>query len=110
MNRKYLLIAGVLTALTILYFSLQSGDESIEATAKVVRGNLDISVKTTGELRAKESEKILGPPGMRKANIWQTNITEMVDEGTIVDSGEYIATLDRTEVADKLKKPGLRTG
>mgnify|MGYP001033247442 FL=1 len=27
----------------------------------------------------------------------------MVDEGTIVDSGEYIATLDRTEVADKLK-------
>ncbi|MCO4805920.1 MAG: efflux RND transporter periplasmic adaptor subunit [Flavobacteriales bacterium] len=40
---------------------------------------------------------------MRKANIWQTNITDMVDEGTIVDSGEYIATLDRTEVADKLK-------
>ena len=103
MNRKYLLIGGVLTAVTILYFSLQSGDQSIEATAKVVRGNLDISVKTTGELRAKESEKILGPPGMRKANIWQTNITEMVDEGTIVDSGEYVATLDRTEVADKLK-------
>lgn len=57
MNRKYLLAAGILAAITILYFSLQTGDESIEATAKVVRGNLSVSVKTTGELRAKESEK-----------------------------------------------------
>ncbi|MDP4762364.1 MAG: efflux RND transporter periplasmic adaptor subunit, partial [Salibacteraceae bacterium] len=40
---------------------------------------------------------------MRKAGIWNANITDMVAEGTIVDSGDYIATLDRTEIADKVK-------
>lgn len=102
-NRKILWISGVLVLVAAVVFTMQKKPDGIQATATVQQGMLDVSVKTTGELKAKESEKIMGPSGMRKANIWQTNITDMVAEGTIVDSGDYIATLDRTEVADKLK-------
>lgn len=102
-NRKTILVGIAVIAVIASYAAFSDDDSQVSATTVVQRGVLDISVKTTGELQAKESEKILGPAGMRKANIWQTNITEMVAEGTIVDSGEYIATLDRTEVADKLK-------
>lgn len=103
MKRTLLITGGIILIALVIY--LFSGDQSehIKASTKVLRGDLDITVTTTGELQAKESEKILGPAGMRKANIWQTNITDMVAEGTIVDSGDYIATLDRTEVADKVK-------
>lgn len=103
LNRRIILIVIAIAVIIVSYVALAGDEDQVSAMATVQRGTLDISVKTTGELQAKESEKILGPSGMRKANIWQTNITDMVDEGTIVDSGEYIATLDRTEVADKLK-------
>ena len=102
-NRKILCISAGILVIVALYFFFQKDPDSIQATATVQQGKLDISVKTTGELQAKESEKIMGLAGMRKENIWQTNITDMVAEGIIVDSGNYIATLDRTEVAGKLK-------
>jgi len=104
MNRR--IIIGLAIALGIVLtwwaFSGPEGGNDI-ATAQVQKGTVEVSVSVTGELQAKESEKIMGPPGMRQANIWRTNITDMVDEGTVVDSGDYIATLDRTELADKLK-------
>jgi RND family efflux transporter MFP subunit len=104
MNLKIIYGAAGILFLALMIWLLSADDEaSTNATTMVERGDVKITVTTTGELQAKESEKVLGPTGMRKANIWQTNITDMVAEGTVVDSGDYIATLDRTEVADKLK-------
>lgn len=104
MNRKNILITAAVLVLVIAAYSLFSSDETTaKATASLESGNLEIIIRTTGELKAKNSEKIMGPSAMRKAGIWNANITDMVAEGTIVDSGEYIATLDRTEIADKVK-------
>ncbi|MBK9014796.1 MAG: HlyD family efflux transporter periplasmic adaptor subunit [Saprospiraceae bacterium] len=41
---------------------------------------------------------------MRSAQIWQATITDMVPEGTVLKAGDYVATLDRTELETKLKE------
>ena len=41
---------------------------------------------------------------MRSAQIYQATISDMVPEGTVVQAGEYVATLDRTELETKLKE------
>jgi hypothetical protein len=84
-------------------FFSSDGDE-VKLTATVQKGEFSIRVMATGELLAENSIEILGPNGMRRAGIWNTNITDLVPEGTYVDSGDYVATLDRTELANKLKE------
>jgi multidrug resistance efflux pump len=62
-----------------------------------------MNVIATGELKAKRSEKITGPASMRSNQIYQTSITDLVPEGTIVEEGDYVATLDKTELDTKIK-------
>ena len=76
-------------------------EENIKAIVK--KGEFKVKVTATGELQAKRSEKIRGPQGMRAAQIWQTNITDMIPEGTLVKAGDYVATLDKTELDTKMK-------
>jgi multidrug efflux pump subunit AcrA (membrane-fusion protein) len=52
---------------------------------------------------AKSSEKIYGPTGLRQIQIWQVKIQDIIPDGTVVDSGQYVATLDRTEISNKIK-------
>lgn len=77
-------------------------EENIKAIVK--KGEFKVKVTATGELQAKNSEKIWGPQGMRTAQIWQTNITDMIPEGTLVKQGDYVATLDKTELDTKMKE------
>lgn len=70
----------------------------------VEKGEFKIYVSATGELKAKNSEEIKGPSGMRAAQIWQATISDMVPEGTLVKAGDYVASLDRTELETKLKE------
>jgi multidrug resistance efflux pump len=76
-------------------------EENISAFVK--KGEFVVKVTATGELKAKRSEKIRGPQGMRTAQIHQTNITDMIAEGTLVKAGDYVATLDKTELDNKMK-------
>ncbi len=71
--------------------------------ALVKKGKFKVKVTATGELKAKRSEKIRGPQGMRNAQIHQTNITDMIPEGTLVKAGDYVATLDKTDLDNKMK-------
>jgi len=63
-----------------------------------------MEVTTAGELDAKNSIEIMGPDGLRRAQIWQVKIDHIVDEGTVVDKGGYIARLDQSELGDKIQK------
>jgi hypothetical protein len=81
-----------------------STPQSSNLTTQVQQGPFSIQVTATGELQAKRSVKIRGPQGMRSAQIYQTTISDMVAEGTIVQEGEYVATLDRTELDTKMKE------
>jgi vacuolar-type H+-ATPase subunit D/Vma8 len=103
-RKKYIyVIASLLGLAIILYFFFGKNDKSEQVIATVKKGNFPIEVTTTGELVAKSSEKIYGPAGLRQIQIWQVKIQDIIPDGTVVDSGQYVATLDRTEISNKIK-------
>lgn len=106
MNRKYLFFALGIVTLLLAYFFIGhsfSGTDDGKLTAKVVKGDFEVTVFTSGELQAKSSLDIDGPPGMRNAQIWQVKIADLVPEGTRVKKGEYIGRLDQTEIMNRIK-------
>lgn len=102
---KVIVPAVVLIAVGILLYSyLQPAavQQQDLITAEVRKGKLEIVVDATGELQAKRSVKIRGPQGMRAAGIYQTTIQDLVAEGTIVEEGDYVGKLDRSELATRI--------
>jgi len=102
-RRIYLGIAVLILILIIVVFSWESGPSKIETVkVPVTTGLFQINVTTTGELEAKSSEKIYGPRGLRQFRIHQVKIEDIIPDGTVVDSGEYVAELDRSELSNVL--------
>ncbi len=104
---KFLLPLLVLLAAGAAYFFYNpsvSSSKKVNLKSAVQKGEFVVRVTATGELKAKRSVKIQGPQGMRAARIYQTNITDMVPEGTVVKEGDYVATLDKTELDGKIKE------
>jgi len=109
MKKLLLPILAIAVIGVIAYFVLGSSDEvstkdTIFSTVK--KGKFEVHVTSTGELQAKKSEKIRGPEGMRAAGIWQTQIADLVPEGTVVKEGDYVGRLDRSELDGKLQNVG----
>jgi len=103
-SKIYLISLAALLLIVIVWIVAGSGPEketTVEVTVK--SGRFDILVTTTGELEAKSSEKIMGPVNLRDFRIWQVKIEDIIPDGTVVDSSEYVATLDRTELVNKMK-------
>lgn len=103
LNRKLLVAIGIGLALLISFFwfrKAKSGQAS-EILALVKKGEFRIEVETTGELEAKNSVKIMGPGAVRQFQIWEVTLQNIVDEGTVVKKGDWVATLDRSEFQNK---------
>ncbi|HRY32477.1 MAG TPA: HlyD family secretion protein [Bacteroidales bacterium] len=96
-------LPAIIILLLIWWLGSTLGKEEKSITAKVKAGDFQIYVTTTGELEAKSSEKIYGPAGLRRVGIWQVKIENIIPEGTVVDSGAFVADLDRTEISNRLK-------
>jgi RND family efflux transporter MFP subunit len=105
MKRKQIIIIGliVIFIIAITFFITKGRKPDSQIVIPVKKGKFEIRVVTTGELQAENSEKINGPSGLRTIQIWNVKITDLVAEGTVIDSGAYVATLDRTEAMSKLK-------
>ncbi|NOR87745.1 MAG: HlyD family efflux transporter periplasmic adaptor subunit [Bacteroidales bacterium] len=105
MNKKNILISfTILLVLFLSWFFYPKANDSSSILTKVESGKFIISVTTTGELDAKSSTEIKGPSNLRSVEIWSDiKLENIVDEGTVVDSGDYIATLDKTPIMNKLK-------
>lgn len=96
----------VIIGLGIYYFTKSPAQsaQSQDLTTVVKKGEFRIFVAATGELKAKNSLKIKAPANdMRSAEIYNTSITDMVPEGTVVKEGAYVATLDKTEIQTKMR-------
>lgn len=105
MKRKYWLI-GIFSILTLIiayvvFVPSDTEDDSILITAK--RGDFLVEITTSGELEARNSVKIMGPSGLRAARIWRVEIRDIVDEGTQVKKGDYVAQLDQTELQNNIQ-------
>lgn len=73
----------------------------------VQQGPFRVSVTTTGELRARNSVQIQGPPNAQQAQQYQMKISSLVPEGTIVKAGEVVAELDRSGLASRMTEVSL---
>ena len=107
---KKILLFGIPLALIVvayLIFGRETTVDTASLTLTVSPSQFDIIVTTTGELQAENSEEIMGPEGLRRARIYTVKITDLIPEGTVVDSGEYVASLDRTELTRLLKENEL---
>ena len=94
----------VLTIIALIIFNKVTSEEDItQLEVEVQKGKFEIVVTTTGELQAENSEQISAPAELRKVRLYQIKIQDLIPEGTVVDSGDYVAKLDRSEGDSRLK-------
>ncbi len=110
MSRKnILIIAGVVVLLISTYLVVggRSGDDAANLIVSPTSGIFTVDVTTTGELEAKNSVKILGPKGLRNYRIWNVTIQKIIEEGTYVSKGQFVASLDPSELTTKINETAL---
>lgn len=103
-------IGGVLLLLLVgvvflLYRGLR-GETSEALYAEVQSGTFDVRVVVQGELEAQNSADITGPSDLMRSRhfkITEVQIKDLVPEGTLVDSGDYVASLDKGALSNLLK-------
>jgi len=93
----------ILSASSFLVFT-GTDSQNYYITTPVQRGTFEILVYSSGQLEAQSSENIVVPDILRDRNvrIYEIKITDLVEEGTVVDSGEYVASLDHKAVEEVL--------
>ena len=105
-----MIVSGVtLTLILIIFFNLirKTGEEEI--TCAVKKGAIEVKVHTSGQLEAEKSENIVLPNVLSTQNVrvYEIKITDLIEEGSVVDSGQYIATLDHKVVEEILTQARL---
>ncbi|MEQ8582895.1 MAG: HlyD family efflux transporter periplasmic adaptor subunit [Marinoscillum sp.] len=108
-NKRVLIVGGASVFLLILFFIFRGSGTGISSDimVPVTIGEFIVDVNTTGELEAKNSTSIMGPSGLRNYRIYQVNIQNIIDEGTYVKKGQYIARLDPSELTTRVKDTQL---
>lgn len=109
MKRRWLFILlGGVAVLAIMGLLFQSqGTETTDLYVNPQNGPFQVAVTTTGELQAKNSVKIYGPRGSRQLRIFEMKILNLVPEGTVVEKGDFIAELDRSELSTRTNDSSL---
>lgn len=107
MNKKLISLISIAVVLLILVVIIirATKDEAPELTVAVARGPFEVLVYSTGQLESENSDNIIIPEVMndRQTRISSLTITDLVEEGTYVDSGDYVATLDHQAVEEQMK-------
>lgn len=105
--KKKLIIFGVVITVVIVAAVLLNPTAAEEGPALFTtaeRGEFTVEVTTTGELSAERSTKIMGPINAREYGIRQISIQRLVEEGTQVREGDFVAQLDPSELYDKIQQ------
>lgn len=99
---------GSLTLLILISFIFGcSGTEGNQVWFTTQKGTMDISVTASGELRAVNDIKVNAPFELRSIGIYNGKIQDIVPEGSRVKAGDVIATLDKTELMNKLTEASI---
>jgi multidrug efflux pump subunit AcrA (membrane-fusion protein) len=86
------------------YFQPSAVSASVELTAEVQQGKFEIFVTSTGELKAKNQTEIMAPGAqLREAGIYsELKIEDLIQEGTVVKAGDYVASIEKNPIMTKL--------
>ena len=103
-NWLFAAMAVIILFVVIIIFS-GSKNETTQITTKVLKGPFEVLVYSSGQLESENSDHVYVPEKMkdRQTRISTLTITDIVEEGTYVDSGDYVATLDHQAVQEQLK-------
>jgi uncharacterized membrane protein len=107
--KKTIIITGIVVAAAFLALFIfnkitqKKGTASLFAEAS--QGRFELAVTTAGELVAENSVDISAPVLTMQRDIRAMNvkIQDLIPEGTEVQKGDWVATLDRTEFDNTLK-------
>jgi multidrug efflux pump subunit AcrA (membrane-fusion protein) len=107
--KKRILYGSILAIIIIvpIFLLTQKSASSTDLYVTPAYGEFIVTITTTGELQAKNSIEINGPEEARAAGIWQMKISNLIAEGTVVKKGAFVADLDKSEIANKLKESEL---
>ena len=99
-----LVVAFVALVVSVAWMKWPSSASAAEAslTAPVKLGDFRVVVTTTGELRARKFVQVTGPATAQSVQVYQTKISSIVPEGSLVKEGDVIAELDKQPVAAKI--------
>ena len=100
-------ILAIIIVVPLFIVTTQKSTSSADLLITPTYGEFVVTITTTGELEAKNSIDIKGPEEARAAGIWQMKISNLIAEGTVVKKGEFVADLDKSEVANRLKESEL---
>ena len=108
MKKTLVITVIVIVASLIVLFvfnKLTSKNSIDDLFAEVQGGEFEIALSATGELIPERSMDILGPEFAQRRDVRSRDIKiqDLIPEGTIVKEGDYVATLDRTELDNSLK-------
>jgi multidrug efflux pump subunit AcrA (membrane-fusion protein) len=104
---KLIIPLVVLGLLVTAYFLLSGKNETADAiTVEARKGAFEVLVYTSGQLEAENSEKIIVPEELsgRNVRIYEIKITDIIEEGTQVQKGDYVASLDHKVVEEELTR------
>ncbi|MEZ7931571.1 MAG: HlyD family secretion protein [Flavobacteriales bacterium] len=107
-RNKYIKIGLMALAAILVGYWIFGGSGSEEVNkkmiTKVIKGDLPIEVIATGELKARNSQNIYAPSLLRSLGVSQIKISNMAAEGTILKEGDFVASLDPSEIGSKLSQ------
>ncbi|MCH7410801.1 efflux RND transporter periplasmic adaptor subunit [Belliella sp. DSM 111904] len=108
-NRKLYISFGIaLIVLIFLWRFLSSSvGETFDIMADVKHGSFKVEITSSGELEALNSVEVLGPVEARRFRVNNITIESMVDEGTVVRQGDFIAELDKSELFGRIEDKRL---
>jgi RND family efflux transporter MFP subunit len=101
------LVTLVLGSAAVALGARRTGGAEPQLTAYVARGDFRVLVTTAGELRARSFVQITAPPNADRAGAYQMKIAKLVPEGTLVREGDFVAELDRSQLANQLNNVNL---
>lgn len=99
----FLLIIAALALSSYFLFFKTSSTEDSTLTVKPTVGTFRSTVRVSGELRAENSIDVRGPMQARSIDIWEMKISNLVEEGSYVKEGDFVAELDKSEIMNKIK-------
>lgn len=107
--KKTLITTGIVVLVAfILLFALNgltSKNKTQKEYVEVQKGEFEIAVTGAGELIAEKSVDIKGPELAmgRDIRFMAIKIQDLIAEGAVVKEGDYVATLDRTDLNNNMK-------
>jgi multidrug resistance efflux pump len=103
-KKKYLYPIGLIAILFVTWLTVgaESSEENVLYTQPTV-GAFEVNITSSGELQAQNSTSITAPENMRQFRINNVPILNLVDEGTVVERGEFVAELDRSSLSNTLQ-------